>query len=76
MSLGVIIIFVFIIAFIMELRRLKSPQPNPEYIINVAELMKNTLPRPSRKYCKKLLTDVDGSYLPVISVTIELWEHV
>ncbi|WP_458406007.1 hypothetical protein [Methanobrevibacter sp.] len=51
-------------------------QPNPKYIINVASLMKKTLPRPSRKYCKKLLTDVDGSYLPIITVTIELWEQV
>lgn len=52
-----------------------SSQHNP-YIIKVSELMKKPLPRPSRRYCKRILTDVDGSYLPVITVTIELWENV
>ena len=47
-----------------------------KYYINIASLMKKTLPRPSRKYCKKLLTDVDGLYLPVITVTTEIWEII
>lgn len=30
------------------------------------ELTRIDLPRPSRKYCKKMLCDEDGEYLPVI----------
>ena len=45
------------------------------YIINVKQLMKKAhLPRPARKYCKKMLTDCDGEYLPIIKVTIGVFE--
>lgn len=38
------------------------------YIIRVADYMNNELPRPSKK-----LIDNDGSILPLILVTVELW---
>lgn len=53
-----------------------TPQINDDFLINVNDIMCKQLPRPARKFCKKLLTDIDGSYLPVITVTVELWESV
>ena len=52
-----------------------SPSINP-YNITSESLMKKALPRPARRYCKRILTDVDGSYLPVITVTVDLWERI
>lgn len=43
---------------------------NYNFIINVAKLMqRHTLPRPSRK-----LKDIDGTYLPIILVKLDLQE--
>ena len=48
---------------------------NPDFYINMGEVMaKATLPRPTRKYCKPMLMDNDGSYLPVISIEIGVFE--
>jgi len=44
---------------------------NDDFYFNVASYM---LPRPSRKYCKKILSDIDGSYLPIIHVELEVLE--
>lgn len=41
-----------------------------DYLINVADYM---LPRPSRKYCKRILHE-DDKELPIISVEIGVWE--
>lgn len=43
---------------------------NQKFIINVADYM---LPRPSRKYCKKILHE-DDKELPIITVEIGVWE--
>ena len=48
---------------------------NPDFYINMRDVMaKATLPRPSRKYCNPMLTDCDGSYLPIISIEIGVFE--
>lgn len=47
---------------------LMSTGMNKDFYLNVASYM---LPRPSRKYCKKILKDNDGSYLPIIHVESE-----
>lgn len=48
-----------------------STRINKEFYLNVAKYM---LPRPSPRYCKKILKDCDGSYLPIIHVELECLE--
>lgn len=40
---------------------------NPDFYVNVAELMPEKLPRPTQKP----LIDEDGSVIPIITVTCE-----
>jgi len=47
------------------------PGFNSDFYVNVALLM---LPRPTRKYARRMLTDSDGSYLPIITVEIGVFE--